>query len=140
MRSTTVIFLITVAAAFGKEPTQEDYDIWAAIIVGSRKPLTGAAYVWHRVEPVSTFARGLDRGALDIYPQFRSVADAWSAEAAELDIDRLNAAILATEEPFPRPMQVLDDQMLEKIVGKKPKPAWIVSPQLLEGADSIWRF
>ena len=153
MRVLTLVLLVSCLPALGKEPTQQDYDIWAAAMephVGHGAP--GITYVWHRVEPPLVFARGAEKGALERHPEFRSVVSAWSQEATELDIDRLKAALDKANDPsrYPQPIlplrhaeiarvRLLDEETLEKVVGKKPKPAWIVSPRLFEGVDSIIR-
>lgn len=138
MRVLTLVLLVRAFTAFGREPTQQDYDIWAAIL--EPHVAHGITYVWHRIEPTSEFARGAEKGALEMHPDFRPVVSAWSNEAIEVDIERLNAAIKANERfGFPQLVRLLDQETLEKIVGRKPKPAWIVSPRLVEGVDSIIR-
>lgn len=138
MRGWTLILLASPLLALGKEPTQQDYDIWAATL--APHVAHGLTYVWHRIEPTSVFARGTEKGALERHPEFRAAVSAWSNEAAEIDIERLNAAIKATEGiGSPQPARLLDQEMLEKILGRKPRPAWIVSPRLVDGVDSIVR-
>jgi hypothetical protein len=134
----TLLLLLSALPVFGREPTQQEYDIWAATL--APHVTHGVTYVWHRIEPTSVFARGMEKGALETHPEFRPVMSAWSDEATEIDIERLNAAIKANEGiGFPHPVRLLDQDTLEKIVGRKPRPAWIVSPRLVEGFDSIIR-
>jgi len=137
MRAALVALFITAAQAFGKEPTQQDYDIWAATLAPHVKR---GVYLWHTVEPASVFARGLERSALGVHPEFRPVADRWLSESAEIDIERLNAALAANKGiGHFEPVKLLDQQTLEAIVGRKPKAAWIVSPRLAEGVKVICR-
>jgi hypothetical protein len=137
MRIAIVVSFFSILAAFGREPTQQDYDIWAATLASVA---SHDVYVWHRIEPTSVFARGAEKGALEMYPEFRPTASAWSAEATEIDVERLNAALNANEGiGFRGPVKLLDEGTLEKIVGRKPKPPWIVSPRLVDGVEAICR-
>ena len=153
MRVLILVLLVSSLPVLGREPIQQDYDIWAAALephVGHGEP--GITYVWHLIEPPSVFARGAQKGALEEHPEFRPVVSAWSEEAMELDIDRLRAALDKANDPSRFPQQILplrhaeiarvrllDEETLEKIIGKKPKPAWIVSPRLFKGVHSIIR-
>jgi hypothetical protein len=154
MRLLTLVLLASALPVLGREPTQQDYDIWAATLEGAHvgHGEQGITYVWHRIEPPSVFARGSEKGALERHPEFRPVVSAWSEEAIELDIERLKAALDKANDPhrFPRQLlaerhaeiarvKLLDDETLEKIIDRKPKPAWIVSPRLFKGVDTIIR-
>lgn len=137
MRTAILTLFLTALTALGREPTQEEYDIWAATLASIADQ---DVYVWHSVEPVSVFARGEEKGALERHPEFRPSAGAWSADAAEIDLERLKAASKANNGlAVQAGLKLLDQETLEKIVGRKPKPAWIVSPRLVEGTKAIVR-
>jgi hypothetical protein len=141
MRRLAVIFslALSIVRLVAREPSQQDYDVWAALML-PQAGRPGTSYVWHMIEPTSTFARGMEKGALESHPEYRASAKAWLDEPAEIDIHRLNAAIVALGHlAVAEPITLLDQKMLEAIVGRSPQPRWIVSPRLCSGVDSICR-
>lgn len=144
MRFLAVLFTLAVSVVrlVAREPSQQDYDVWAALLLADAMHAVGSdsCYVWHTIEPTSVFARGMEKGALESHPEYREAAKAWRDEPAEIDIKRLNAAIVALgQSPHIKPIELLDQEVVEKIVGRKPKPQWMVSPRLCSGVDSICR-
>src|SRR4051794_21947647 len=138
MRNILLLSLVLAVPAFGRDPTQQDYDIWAGFLRPHAQ--SGEVYVWHQIEPTSIFARGEEKSALYFHPEFTSSATAWSTEPVEIDVERLNAALKENDKfGFVRPVKLMDADMLEKIVGKKPRPSWILSPRLIPGVEAICR-
>jgi hypothetical protein len=144
MRFLTILFafVVSVVRLAAREPSQQDYDVWAALMLplAMHADRSESCHVWHMIEPTSVFARGMEKGALESHPEYRQAAKAWEEESAEIDIDRLNAAILALDQsPMIKPIKLLDQQTLKEIVGTSPKSPWIVSPRVRSGIDSICR-
>ena len=140
MRVLAAVFVVSISAAHlsAREPTQQDYDIWASAIPGDY-PGKDPVYVWHLVESPIVFTHGRAEMALEKQAEFRPAANAWQDGSGEIDIERLNAAAKAAGQPLKHPMKVLDQRILENMVGKAPKPSWVVSPRLTSGVQRIYR-
>ena len=125
-------------SASPREPSAQDYEVWGAVVGSDAQ--SGTVVVWHRVDPVSVFARGDEKSAIERFPDVRPSAAQWDAEGAELDLERLRAAAKSAAGKMPsfRPV-MMGDQMLEKIVGRTPKLPWILCPRLIPGATAIYR-
>lgn len=141
MRALLAILLccVDIISASAREPTPRDYQVWGAVLGPDMG--AGSVYVWHRVEPTSVFARGEEKSAVDLFPDVRPAAEEWASKAAELDLTELTAAAQsAAGRMLPVfPLVILDDRLLEKAVGKTPKPAWILCPRLISGAKAVYR-
>jgi hypothetical protein len=137
-----LLLSIGIPAVCAGEPTAEDYAVWAAVMADVDR---GTVYLWHQVEPTSLFARGEEKSALHFFPEALPGAAAWNQPPAKLDIDYLNKLNAALHEASgrrfgaPHPIKALDQATVEKVVGRTPKSAWILSPRLIPDAEVIYR-
>jgi hypothetical protein len=137
-RPVLALLWIAVSQLSAREPTSQDYDVWNAFITSYSH--LGTSYVWHLVEPTSVFDRGKAKSALDFFPEARPVEERWATSAAELDVYKFRyAAKRAIERRFPPTVKLLDEATLTRVAGKSPKPAWLLSPRVIPGADAIYR-
>jgi hypothetical protein len=138
-----LLLTMAFAPAHGAEPTQDDYDIWNAVLRGWAG-YHESIYVWHTIEPLSAFQRISVEKAIGQFPEARPKASVWEAEAVELDIDRLNSARTRNPQGFdtyspPRPYVLLEEQELVKAAGKTPKGNWLMHTILLPEARAVVR-
>ena len=138
-----VLLTLAFAPAHGAAPTQDDYDIWNAVLRGWARD-DESIYVWHAIEPLSAFQRISVEQAIKHFTGARPNASVWDAEAVALDIDRLNSAMKRNPHGFdtylpPRPYVLLEEQELEKAAAKAPKGNWLMHPILLREARAVVR-
>jgi hypothetical protein len=124
-----IIWIGFIWPAAARDATQRDYSIWDAII-GSYAATSATVYVWHTTEASSVYDRGEAERMLKHFPEVRLAREASNNTPVKLDPKRFHVETT---------VRILDEVALKRIIGRPPKPTWLLFPAAIENTRAIIR-